>query len=152
MRLAQTPRVPRFGEAGGFSLVEVLVGGGVLSVAITGLAQLFVVASQANVRAREMTYATVLATQKIEELRAAVFPEPTAGELAESLDARGRVLADGSGARQAAFERRWTIEPLAAYPADAVVVAVAVSRMGSSGDRAVRLTTVRARKAPGAVQ
>lgn len=131
---------------GGFSLVEALVASTLLATALAGLAHLFVVASRANIHARDTTYATVLAAQKLEELRAGVFPEHTAGESIERLDARGRVLADGADARHATYQRRWTIEPLPAYPLDAVVISVVVSRRSAPNDGAVHLTTIRARK------
>ena len=118
-----------------------LVATGVLVTGITALLQLFIVATRANVEARAVTYATVLALQKIEELRAAPFPDP--GDATESLDARGVRLATGAGG--ALFGRRWMVEPLPAQPADTVVITVRVWRRGLA-DRAVQLTTVRTRR------
>jgi type II secretory pathway pseudopilin PulG len=54
---------------GGFSLIEVMLASGILATALIALAQLFVVALTANTSARSTTYATVLAEQKVEELR-----------------------------------------------------------------------------------
>jgi prepilin-type N-terminal cleavage/methylation domain-containing protein len=75
-----------FGAAGtlGFSLVEVLFALAVLSVALTGLAQLFTVAGRTNARARATTYAAVLAQQKMEQLRG----------LAYGFDPLGRAVTD----------------------------------------------------------
>lgn len=53
----------------GFSLVEVIVAACLLAVALCTLAQLFVIGIQSNLDARRMTEATVLAQQKLEELR-----------------------------------------------------------------------------------
>ena len=53
----------------GFSLVEVLVASSILTVGVLSLAQLFVLSTTSNTSAKSTTYATVLAEQKIEELR-----------------------------------------------------------------------------------
>jgi type II secretory pathway pseudopilin PulG len=55
---------------GGFSLVEVLVATGLLATALVTLAQLFAISTSSNLTARHVSYATVLAEQKVEELRA----------------------------------------------------------------------------------
>src|SRR5215207_3722562 len=56
------------GDAG-FSLVEVLLATTLLTVAIASLAQLFVISTRANTSARLTTFTTVLAQQKMEQLR-----------------------------------------------------------------------------------
>jgi len=53
----------------GFSLLEVMIATSLLTVAISSLAQLFVVSARANTSARATTYASVLAQQKMEQLR-----------------------------------------------------------------------------------
>jgi type II secretory pathway pseudopilin PulG len=53
----------------GFSLVEVLVATGLLATAIVSLAQIFALSTRTNLGSRTSTYATVLAQQKLEELR-----------------------------------------------------------------------------------
>jgi type II secretory pathway pseudopilin PulG len=53
----------------GFSLLEVLVATTLLIVSLAALAQLFAIATRANSSARASTYATVLAQQKMEQLR-----------------------------------------------------------------------------------
>ena len=78
--------MPRNHERG-ISLVEALIATGVLVTGIVALLQLFVVATRANVEARAATYATVLALQKMEELRASPFPAP--GDATEYLNGRG---------------------------------------------------------------
>jgi type II secretory pathway pseudopilin PulG len=125
---------------GGFSLVEVLVATGVLVAGIAAVLQLFVIAMQATLDARDATYAAVLAAQKLEELRAAPFPPPD--EATEYLNARGALLPDRA---EAVYERRWIVAPFPAQPSDTVVLAVRVWRRGVM-HRAVRLTTVRTRR------
>jgi prepilin-type N-terminal cleavage/methylation domain-containing protein len=68
----------------GFSLVEALFALVVLSVAVSGLAHLFTVAASTNARARATTYATVLAQQKMEQLRGLAFGfEPGGGPVTD---------------------------------------------------------------------
>jgi Tfp pilus assembly protein PilV len=125
---------------GGFSLVEVLVATGVLVSGIAAVLQLFFIATQATLEARDVTYAAVLAAQKIEELRAGALPEP--GDAIEYLAANGVRLPDRAGGL---YERRWRVTPLPMQPADTVVLTVRVWRDGLA-HRAVRLTTVRTRR------
>ena len=63
------PAVSRPGDAG-FSLIEVLFAMVILMIAALGLAQMFAVAIQRNAGARHQTSTTVLAVQKMEQLRA----------------------------------------------------------------------------------
>ena len=53
----------------GFSLIEVIVATSLLILAVASLAQLFVISVRANASARATTYASVLAQQKMEQLR-----------------------------------------------------------------------------------
>ena len=53
----------------GFSLVEVLVAMGILTTVSLGVAQLFAVSTRANLTAKGQTSTTVLAEQKMEQLR-----------------------------------------------------------------------------------
>ena len=57
----------------GFSLLEVLFATAALVVVLAGLAQLFVVALRANSIAKATTYASVLAQQKMEQLRGLTY-------------------------------------------------------------------------------
>ena len=59
----------RAAVARGFSLIEVLIATTILTVALTALAQLFAVATTANDSARVTTFASILAQQKMEQLR-----------------------------------------------------------------------------------
>jgi type II secretory pathway pseudopilin PulG len=60
----------RFSSASGFSLVETIVATGLLATALITVAQLFGIATKSNTSARDATFATILAEQKIEQLRA----------------------------------------------------------------------------------
>ena len=55
---------------GGFSLLEVLIATAMLATAVVSLAELFAVSTRANLASRRTTYASILAAQKLEELRA----------------------------------------------------------------------------------
>ena len=53
----------------GFSLIEVLIATGILSIALTSLAQLLALSVTNNLVARNGTFTAVLAAQKMEQLR-----------------------------------------------------------------------------------
>jgi prepilin-type N-terminal cleavage/methylation domain-containing protein len=59
-----------FSNERGFSLVEVLVATGILTTALVALAQMIAMSVSANTAAKNTTFATVLAEQKLEQLRA----------------------------------------------------------------------------------
>jgi type II secretory pathway pseudopilin PulG len=54
----------------GFSLVEVMVATGLLTASLLAVAQLFAISVSNNTAARDKTFATLLADQKMEQLRA----------------------------------------------------------------------------------
>lgn len=62
----------RTGESG-FSLIETLVASALLAGALMALAHLFALSTESNFGARTTTYATVLAEQKLEELKALTY-------------------------------------------------------------------------------
>ena len=64
------PGRERYCDSGGFTLVEVLIAAGLLVAASIGVAQLLAIASVKGRAARAQTSATVLATAKMEQLRA----------------------------------------------------------------------------------
>lgn len=68
----------------GFSLIEVLIATGLLVVGVVGVAQLFIVSTKANTASRASTFSTVLAQQKMEQLR----------ELTWGFDANGSAVTD----------------------------------------------------------
>ena len=59
----------RVSDAGGFSLLEVMFATSILTVAVLALAQLFAISTRANGSAKTTTFASVLAQQKMEQLR-----------------------------------------------------------------------------------
>jgi type II secretory pathway pseudopilin PulG len=56
-------------DGSGFTLLETLIASTILTVGVGALAQLFVVSTQANRAARVTTFVSVLAQQKMEQLR-----------------------------------------------------------------------------------
>ena len=155
-----SPPGPRAGPTAtsGFSLVEVLVATGLLVTAIASIAHLFALATRANLDAGDVTWATVLAAQKIEELRAEPFPERLVDQSVEYLDSRGDTLDAGASAGGRAYTRRWWIEPFSAAPDNTIAITVVVSRyrLGDDGTPdpsgrwrgAARVVTLRTRRAP----
>src|SRR5215207_7496384 len=70
----------RSGCSSGFSLVEVLIAMGILTVVSLGVAQLFAVSTRANFVARGQTSTTAMAEQKMEQLRALTWGFDTDGQ------------------------------------------------------------------------
>ena len=183
----------RAAAADGFSLVEVLVATVLLATAILTVAQLFGIAIRSNMSARSTTSTTLLAQQKLEQLRGLTWgfdsaglpisdtttdtalavqaaaggtglaPSPstalqqnTAGYV-DYLDKYGNSLGGGATTPgDAAYIRRWSVEPLPANPNDTLIIQVLVTphrNRGSADQGAVarmpdeaRLVTVRTRK------
>jgi hypothetical protein len=138
----------------GCSLVEVLVATTFLVVALLAVAQVIAVAARTNHRAKETTFATVLAQQKMEE----IVIDAASGNGADFVDARGNLLVAGAAPPAAAvYSRRWAIEPLSASSADTLVVQVLVTSVRAQADGSIasrmllpgeaRLVTVRRRNA-----
>jgi type II secretory pathway component PulJ len=139
-----TNTIEREPREGGFSLIEVLVAAGLLVGSLAALAFVFVFATRANADAQYATYATVLAMQKMEELRAVSVPIQVV-DAVDYADMRGTVLIGQSDTPQAVYERRWTVEPLLTAP-DALVIAVTVGlarRHRAQHSTHVRLITLR---------
>lgn len=127
-------RIPHRGD-GGFSLVEVLVATAILTSALVALAQLLVIGAQATMAARDTTYATALARDKLEQLRSGPFPAPVT-HASEEVAPR--------------YHRRWSVEPLAAQPAESVVLTVEVYGRNPAAPRLVQVRTIRTRTGRGA--
>ena len=132
-----------FSRDDGFSLIEVLVAAAILAVGILSLAQLLATTVSANAAAGRTTDATVLAAQKLEDLRAEPWSalEANIGESADSLDRSGRSI-DASSA--AAFRRRWFVEPWFGDPANTLVIRVIVT----TAREEAATVTVRTRTSP----
>lgn len=101
----------------GFSLVETLIATALLATAATALAQLFVLSTRANQIARATTIETLLAEEKMEELR-----------LQAAFLAGGSLLRDESGYSDLVdgYTRRWAIDSLSAGGTSAFVLQVLV--------------------------
>jgi prepilin-type N-terminal cleavage/methylation domain-containing protein len=121
-------------DSRGFTLVEAVTAISIIAVALTALAQLFVIASHANADARRSSFASILATQKIEELRSLGADLSQEGEASLSsdisgacdfLDEYGRSLGTGtSPIPGTVYIRRWSVEPIPSDP-DTFVLQVA---------------------------
>lgn len=130
----------------GFSLVEALVAVGLVATIAIGVAPLFGVAAGRNRAARLQTLATLLAAQKLEELKAedpaGLDRSPEASletdipGFVDYLDERGALTDDST--RRAAFIRRWSIEPLPANPSNVLVLQVLVTSPGREPGRGWR--------------
>jgi prepilin-type N-terminal cleavage/methylation domain-containing protein len=141
MRTHEWPR-----DEAGFSLVELLVATTILTVGLLAAARVFAASTMANAGARTITSATVLALEKMEELRAVPMDDPALER--SPPDALTVDIAGYSDRPDPAYVRRWSVEPLPSYPDAAVAVRVAVLRPGAPG-RAY-LETIKARKPAGA--
>jgi Tfp pilus assembly protein PilV len=106
----------------GFALLDALLATALLVVGVLSLLQLFALAARANGTARHLTIASVLAAQKIEELRSTPWHVPS----------------DGAD-RVAEFTRQWSVSPLEEDPAHTAIIQVSVT------PGAVRLVTLRAK-------
>lgn len=104
----------------GFALLDALFATTLLIVCVLSLAQLFVLAARANEAARQMTMGSILAAQKMEELRFA--PRSAGFEGSDRIDE---------------FTRQWAITPFGGDPQEGAVLDVRVTPGG------VRLLTLR---------
>ena len=104
----------------GFALLDALLASTLLIMCVLSLTQLLVLAARANGTARHMTIGSMLAAQKVEELRATAW----------------RVHGEGTD-RIDEFTRRWSVAPLGVDPARTVVIDVRVTPGGA------RLVTLR---------
>lgn len=121
----------------GFSLVEVVIALLVLATAVVATAGLFVLAGTSVRTARARTWASLLAMDKVEEIRACPWG---AGVGVDYLDASGRSVDGGSQPpASAVYVRRWSVQPLPAAPGDAMVVQVVVTTVAASRTAAAGL-------------
>ena len=108
----------------GFALLDALVAAAILASALLSLAQLTAFAVKTTAAAGRMTDAALLASQKVEELRAGSWGE----------------LQSGTDSPRGGFTRAWTITPLGADP-DYVAVLEVLVRAPGGQTRMVALKT-----------
>lgn len=88
----------RFSSSSGFSLAEVLISMGLLTMVSVGVAQLFAISARANYVARGQTSTTALAEQKLEQLRALTWGFDAAGQGLPVSDTTTNLAVDPSSA------------------------------------------------------
>ena len=124
----------------GFSLVEVLIASTLLAIGLTAAMRLFASATATNAAARLVTQATILALDKMEQLRAADMDDPAMGR--SPPDALASDTEGFFDRPNPAFTRRWSIEPLPSYPDEGIVVRVVVLRTASPARAALEAIRV----------
>jgi prepilin-type N-terminal cleavage/methylation domain-containing protein len=132
----------------GFTLVEVLVATGILVTIAAGSAQLFAVAIRHGVAARQQLAMSVAASRKIDELAASVAQHAAPPFAMGAIDRAVDGFSDVTFECGASFQRRWTIAPLAAYSATAVVILVRVVPLASHAAPDLEVVTIREGGAP----
>ena len=110
-------------------LAESLVAASILATALLSLVQLIVLCVSANDAAGRLTHETLLAAQKIEDLRASS---------SAALDG------NGNDTPQPGFKRQWTIGALQSDPEHVAVIEVLVTSRGST----TRLVALRTKHLP----
>lgn len=134
----------------GFSLVETVISASLLAVALVTLAQLVGVSMQSGAVARARSATTVMAEQKMEQLRALPWTAiaSMAADGADYLDAGGRARCIGASVPcgDAVYVRRWSAAP-AAFSPGVLIVEVDVRPVGH-GHGGTTLVTARARLTP----
>lgn len=165
-----------FTDARGFSLAEVVICAGLLVAIASGVSQLVGMAVRANDAARGRTLATILAVQRMEQLRALAWdvdadletdlstdPPTTAGRGLEpsptgSLEANLPLYVDhltdggkwaGNGILApagAVYTRRWSIRPLDTDPVHTLILDVRVTPARALSGLDVHLVSIRTRR------
>ena len=134
----------------GFTLVETIVATTLLSVALVTLAQFMDAGVQAGAAARARTATTLMAVQKMEQLRAlpwgAIAAMPP--DVTDYLDASGDERCPGATAPcgDAIYVRRWSATP-ARLSTSVLIIDVDVHLVGK-GHGSTTLVTARARMTP----
>ena len=126
-----------------FSLIESILATGVVATALIALAYLMGISVATGAMAKHLTFTTVFAAQKMEQLLTEqTFDASTDG--VEYLASTGAVVCNGiPECADMVYERRWSIAPMSGNP-DAVLISVSVAhRHGAPRD--ARLVSVRAR-------
>jgi prepilin-type N-terminal cleavage/methylation domain-containing protein len=142
-----------FDAPSGFSLIEVMVASAILGCAVLSVAQLVAVSTNATVDARRVSEATLLAWQKLDELRSLAFAFDDAGlsvtDPQLSPSPPGTLTADTDGFVERLdrlYRRRWAIAPAAGNP-DLLILRVRVVAAGRENELASAVT-LRGRRRP----
>ncbi len=134
----------------GFSLVETIVATSLVAVALVALAQFVGAAVQSGAAARARAATTLMAEQKMEQIRAqpwaAIVVMPP--DVTDYLDAAGNERCAGETAPcgDAVYVRRWSATP-AAFSNGVLIIEVDVRLVGK-GHGSTTLVTARARMTP----
>ena len=120
----------------GFTLIEAIIVVALLTTGLLAYAQLAAMATTLNVAAGRLTHASLLAAQKVEELRSA----PTAPTDGTDFVDRWGAPSLRSGAT---YVRRWTIEPLPGSAIGTMVIRVSVGAAGMPEASAARFVAAR---------
>lgn len=125
--------------------MEVIVASTLLTIGLLAAVQLFGRSTLTNATAHAVTRATLLAVDKMEQLRSPSIDDPSLARsppdaLLTSVDAYSD-SPDGS------YVRRWSIEPLPSFPEDGVVIRVVVTKTGVAAVAVVE--TIKVRKPTG---
>jgi len=123
-------------DISGFTLIEVIVAAGLLLAVSVGAAHLFGFTVAQNHVARQQLVMGLLAAAKLDELSAGIAIGVVSSAEQETVLDFGR-----------SYNRRWQIDPVPGYRADAVAVSVQVEDPTRHVPD-VRLTTIRAVSAP----
>jgi type II secretory pathway pseudopilin PulG len=135
-----TTQTESFKSERGFSLLEVVIAAGMVAGAFAALAQVLAVSIASNLSARSGSAATVLAVQKMEQLRGLPWGARAPG--VDYLDLAGNVLGEGGESPPGAvYVRRWSVE--LSEEEDEIILRVRVT----GGHNVSRLVTIRTRRA-----
>ena len=134
----------------GFSLVETIVATSLLAVALVTLAQFVGAGVQSGAAARARAATTLMAAQKMEQIRALPWAAIAAmpPDVTDYLDASGDERCPGATAPcgDAVYVRRWSATP-APFSTGVLIIDVDVRLVGK-GHGSTTLVTARARMTP----
>ena len=133
-------------HARGFSLVETVLAIALLTGTLVTLAQLVASGIQTTAVAQYRTMATILAQQKMEELRSEAILNEDAGSIEHRDGTGAKVCSTDSPCDAAVFSLRWSIAPAASTP-DAVLIHISAGHAhqnhGQAESFAIRMRRVR---------
>jgi len=152
----------RIESSSGFSLIEVMVASAILGCAVLSVAQLVAAATGSTAGARDVSEATLLAWQKIDQLRSLALSYDDAGQpitdvslqpspagalsrdtggYVDYLDALSQPLGDGDRAPIGThYRRRWAVALSNGSP-DLLILRVRVLGVGHEQELASAVTT-----------